>query len=293
MTRRLNLLLLAVVLLVGIPYYWLMLETSPGDAEPHPVTIGELRALASAKPGPAPSRVEVDLVGYRLLPGNLIVAGSGMKRRLLGLLAISLPVPGGKPVIVDPGLWVGGNSGIRMDHYDRKVIDRVAASMRSAGLVVKLHSESSGGKSVALTPGPVALAPGIVAIPAPSHGPGTRMLFVRLASGAEYLFAGDVAPMAQSWKELRNRPRLVTDYWFPEDRRRVFDWLLTIRNLKAQAPALHIVPGYDLEWLAAPESQSGVLVRNPDRRSSPGQQAASLGEGHSLWSVQIAGLENS
>ncbi len=40
---------------------------------------------------------------------------------------------------------------------------------------------------------PQAVAPGVVVIPAPSHTPGSQMIFVRLADGREFLFAGDIA----------------------------------------------------------------------------------------------------
>ena len=256
MTRRFNFLLLGMLLIVGLPYYWLLLETSPGNARAHAVSIGELRSLSAANSGPLPSAVEIELVGHRLLPGNLIAAGSGIKRRFVGLMVVHFHVPGGKPVVIEPGRASGSDDSLLAVHLHNDGPQHLAAARQSAGLVIDLDAGPADGK-------PAAIAPGIVVIPAPGHGPGTRMLFVRTASGAEYLFAGDVAPLGQSWLELRNRPRLMTDYWFPEDRRRVFEWLLTIRKLKAQAPALHVIPGYDFEWLGAPESQSGITVRLP------------------------------
>jgi hypothetical protein len=256
MTRRLNFFLLGVLLIVGLPYYWLLLETGPGDARPHDVSIGDLRRLSAEKPGPLPSAIEAELVGHRLLPGNLVAAGSGIKRRFVGLMVVHLQVPGGKPVIIEPGRASGRDDGLLAVHLHYDGPRKLAAARQSAGLVIDLDAGPADGK-------PAAIAPGIVVIPAPSRRPGTRMLYVRTASGAEYLFAGDVAPLALSWLELRNRPRLLTDYWFPEDRRRVFEWLLTIRKLKAQAPALHVIPGYDFEWLGVPESQSGITVRLP------------------------------
>ena len=105
---------------------------------------------------------------------------------------------------------------------------------------------------------PIAIAPGVVVIPAPSHTPGSQMVFVRLAGGREYLFAGDIATMAQSWRELRARSRLIGDWLAPENRGEVFAWLRTIRALKAEAPRLEVVAGHDYEWIDHREGHRGI-----------------------------------
>jgi hypothetical protein len=263
MTRLLNFFLLGMLLIVGLPYYWLLLETRPGDAMPKAVSMGQLRALAAARPGPLPTDVEMETVAHRTMP-NLICAGSGMKRKLVGRLAFRLPVSGGGPILIEPATSIGREAGAWLDMPYAENRARIAQARHSAGLVVAMEADPADDR-------PAALAPGIVAIPASSRSPGARLLYVRLADGAEYLFTGDVAPMALSWAELRNRPRLVTDYWFPEDRRQVFEWLRTIRKLKSEAPALHIVPGYDVEWLAAAGNHSGVTMKFRDDRASSGQ----------------------
>ena len=108
---------------------------------------------------------------------------------------------------------------------------------------------------------PVAVAPGVVVIPAPSsHTPGSQLIYVRLANGRELLFAGDNSSFAQNWQELRGRSRLVETWFAPENRAEVFAWLKTIRALKAQAPSLVVVPGHDWEWLENPENLTGVRI---------------------------------
>jgi glyoxylase-like metal-dependent hydrolase (beta-lactamase superfamily II) len=94
-----------------------------------------------------------------------------------------------------------------------------------------------------------AIAPGIVVIPAPSHSPGSQMIYVRLANGGEYLFTGDIATLAASWQQLRARSRLVGQIFAGGDREQVYSWLMTIRQLKAEAPNLVVVPGHDLSAL--------------------------------------------
>jgi glyoxylase-like metal-dependent hydrolase (beta-lactamase superfamily II) len=105
---------------------------------------------------------------------------------------------------------------------------------------------------------PVAVAPGVVVIPAHSHTPGSQMIFVRLASGHEFLFAGDISTFTQNWTETRARSRLVGDYLAPEERGEVFAWLRTIQALKAQNPALVVLPGHDFEWVIDPQNLTGV-----------------------------------
>jgi glyoxylase-like metal-dependent hydrolase (beta-lactamase superfamily II) len=50
------------------------------------------------------------------------------------------------------------------------------------------------------------IAPGIVLIKAPGHTPGHQMIYVRLDSGHEYLFIGDVAWTLAGVTELKLRP---------------------------------------------------------------------------------------
>ncbi len=106
--------------------------------------------------------------------------------------------------------------------------------------------------------GPQAVAPGVVVIPAPSHTPGSQMIYARLANGREYLFAGDIATFAQSWLQLRARSHLIGDYLAPENRAEVFAWLKTIRALKTSAPAMTVLAGHEFEWLFIDKKVRGI-----------------------------------
>ncbi|MCI0570927.1 MAG: MBL fold metallo-hydrolase, partial [Myxococcaceae bacterium] len=53
------------------------------------------------------------------------------------------------------------------------------------------------------------LRPGVVLIKAPGHTPGTQMVYVRLASGREFLLVGDVAWHMDNIRLPRMHPRLV------------------------------------------------------------------------------------
>ena len=252
MTHRFNAVLLALLLLIGVPGYWLLLDNRPDGIQPMPVRMADLRELAASRPGPSPESVAMVVVAHRLLPGNLIAAGSGMKRRNLGRIVFILPVANGKPILIEPGTAIGPRTGIGVDVEYPHALAQLESAKWHAGLL--LSTDAGSGAA------PHALAPGVVAIPAPSHTPRSQMFYVRLASGAEYLFAGDVAPLALSWQGQRGRARLVSDWLLPEDRHAVFAWLRTIRALKQEAPGLHVVPGYDHEWLADGKNVSGVKV---------------------------------
>lgn len=297
MTRRVIWIVLALIVLIGLPYYWLLIDNWPGDAQPKPVTIAQLRGLATSLPGPAPSGVEMELVASRRLPGNLFAAGLGKKRRMIGVMVWRLPVPGTGPVMIDSGMDAAAAKKMGMERFDPAAWQRVVSALDSASQIVITHEHADHlgglvslgrrdllgrtrfnpqqlpgnrwtdllnwpapplpGASIA-GPAPVAIAPGVVVIPAPSHTAGSQMVFVRLGDGREFLFTGDIATLAQSWQQLRARSRLVGDYLAPEDRREVYAWLATIRALKQAAPGLTILPGHDFEWVIDPLNDTGV-----------------------------------
>lgn len=293
MTWRFNRAIAVILLLIGVPYYWLLIDNRPGDAAAKPVTIGALRHLADSLPGPHPAAVEMELVGWRRVPGTLFVAGSGLKRRLIGIMAFRLPVPGGRDAIIDTGLTRGDAEGMGLEAYLPDREDRVYRAMAAAGLILVTHEHPDHlgglvgwagrqafqkarlndaqtietakrlGVSVPAAQArsarrPLAIAPGVVVIPAPSHTPGSQMIFVRLRDGREYLFTGDIATMQASWQKLRARSRLVGDLIVTEDRPEVFAWLKTIRALKAADPDLVVVPGHDAEAVLARENRMDI-----------------------------------
>ncbi|MFM5924350.1 MAG: MBL fold metallo-hydrolase [Novosphingobium sp.] len=292
MTWRLNWLLLALLLLFGAPYYWLLIDNRPGDIAAKPVTITQLRQLAASIPGAAPAEIEVEGVAWRRLPGTLFAAGTGLKRRLLAKMAFRLTVPGGAPIVIDTGLTQAEAEAGGMEEYNPGAQSRVYAAMRQAGLILVTHEhpDHTGGLvALAAEPGllakarlnsaqastlpwpqgvrpfatlgksPQAVAPGIVVVPAPSHSPGSQLIFVRLSNGREYLFAGDICSLEIGCRQLRARSRLVSTY-LPggEDRPEVFAWLKSIRAIQESAPRLIVIPGHDLEWIINPENKTGV-----------------------------------
>ncbi len=92
-----------------------------------------------------------------------------------------------------------------------------------------------------------AIAPGVVLIKAAGHSPGSQMVYVRKVDGTEVLFLGDVAWHARNIETLRERARLVTQFFLKEDRHAVFGQLKTLAVLHEDMPNLIMMPGHDGE----------------------------------------------
>ena len=307
--RRRYQLLLALTAIVGLPYYWLLVDNRPGD-DPGPVIrIADLRRLADTIPGPPPETVALQQVGWRRVPGTVFVAGGGLKRNLLSIQAGLISGPWGD-IVVDGGFGPQDAVGMGMEAFLPANQARVDAAMRRARLIVFTHEhlDHMGGllrlgdwarvlPQALITPeqtpsgtvaqalpwpkgaadaihpfrysGMKAIAPGVVLIRAPGHTPGSQMVYARLSNGREYLFAGDTATMARSWQQLRARSRLVGDLIVDEDRHAVFGWLKAIRRLHRAAPAMTIVPGHDFEALAYDTPGSGLAFEFPAPPAPP------------------------
>ena len=110
----------------------------------------------------------------------------------------------------------------------------------------------------------LAVAPGMVLIRAPGHTPGSQMVYVKTASGEEYLFTGDVAWTMRNIDLVRERARLMT-WWYldGEDRAAVLSELAALNALKKAEPKLHIVPGHDLSVVTGLET-TGALKKGFD-----------------------------
>jgi glyoxylase-like metal-dependent hydrolase (beta-lactamase superfamily II) len=82
------------------------------------------------------------------------------------------------------------------------------------------------------------VAPGLVLIKAPGHTPGHQMVYVRLDSGREYLFIGDVAWTLANVTQLALRPAA------------------TMRRISEDATAL----GHQLAWIKQVMDQEKLIV---------------------------------
>jgi hypothetical protein len=262
---RFNLTVLMLLLVIGIPYYWFLLDNTAPEAQPQPISISQLRSLATVRGKAAPARIRFERITSQTLMGNRVAAGMGLRGIRLHTLSYMIDYGDAPPVLIGAGMTP--KDAARFEHrtYSAKAQARVTrALLQSHALIpLSLAPEQLGGLRMidgtrqakaldAKLAGqqetdrkgvPYRVAPGVVVIPTPHIGSGARMVYARLADGREYLFAGDISPIKANWYRLRLPARFVTDLGRREDRRAMRSWLLTIRHLTKQAPGLIVVPG--------------------------------------------------
>ena len=254
MTHRLNRMLLLLLVLVGLPFGWLMLNASTSDTSRKPVTIGQLRRLAAALPGDPPLEVRYETVGLRRIAGDMLAAGSGLRPMAFMIRAYQLVLPQGGTIIIDRGMRRALAEKHRVRDFDplaQASIDR-ALDGSALTLLLSHDAQHSGRESAPIAqsmptrdPPPFSVAPGVVVVPTPRIFPGKQMVYVRLRNGREWLFAGDIAPVNVAWQETRPPARFRTSFLVNDDREEIAAWLRTIAALKAAAPSLQIVAGHD------------------------------------------------
>jgi glyoxylase-like metal-dependent hydrolase (beta-lactamase superfamily II) len=292
--RRSTKVLLTLLLVVGLPYYWLLIDNRSGGIAPARLDIAQLRAEANRMPGAKPTSVDFEVVGFRRLPGTYYTAGTGIKRRLFGIMAYRVNTSDGA-IVINSGVTAEDCEVYRCEaHFAERQagVDRAMQSARMilftsedrdhlggfigsrafpriAGKVLLAAGQEPGGQqsrelpwpdrrdglTPPMAPVPIqAVAPGVVLVRTGGHSPGSQMVFLQLQDGRELLLAGDVAPFYGNYKNLRAGSRLKTDWVEPEDRTAQFAWLKAIRALKVQAPQVKIIPGHDPEYMLSVRS---------------------------------------
>lgn len=136
MTHRLNLFLLALVVLLGVPYYVLLLHNPPRDVAPQPLHMADLRRLAWSLPGPHPQTVQVSFVAWDRTPGNLLAAGSGIKRRVYTVMSFRLQAPGSGPIVIDTGTTGDLAGKARIEAFLEQRQHRVDADLANARAII-------------------------------------------------------------------------------------------------------------------------------------------------------------
>jgi glyoxylase-like metal-dependent hydrolase (beta-lactamase superfamily II) len=298
--RKILIILGVVLVLAGVAYYWLFVDSHPPSDASYALEIDRVRAAFDTIPGNKPSAIEVEQVAVFTFPATGVVAGDGWNTVPLPVYSYRLIYPDNSTIIVDTALEqsMGGS---QLSSFDAAELARVQAAMSTATQIVITHEHMDhiGGltshsdlKAVLpkarLTPEQLAeperslpakfpehaldgyqplvydqyqaIAPGVVLIKAPGHTPGSQMVYVQTASGAEVLLIGDVAWHFRNIELQRERARLMTMLFIKEDRRAVFGELAALKRLHETQPAIHIVPGHDgpvIESLIA----GGVLKR--------------------------------
>lgn len=103
MTRRINLLLMILLVFVGAPVWYLFIDSSPWSSRPARLDIAGARQLVAAGRGQKPDKVAFELIGFRSSTSNLLAAGSSFRPQLAGVMAYRLDVPGAPPIMIETG----------------------------------------------------------------------------------------------------------------------------------------------------------------------------------------------
>jgi glyoxylase-like metal-dependent hydrolase (beta-lactamase superfamily II) len=98
---------------------------------------------------------------------------------------------------------------------------------------------------------PVRIAPGVVVAAMSGHTPGSEVIYVQRADGAEFLFIGDIAWTMRNIDDLTTRPLLLNLLFFdpPEVRANIRAQLRALHDLKQSDPALTVLPAHDRDYL--------------------------------------------
>lgn len=92
------------------------------------------------------------------------------------------------------------------------------------------------------------LAPGVVLIKAPSHTPGSQMIYIQLESGEEFLLVGDIAWHMDNITKPKHHPRFIS-FLSGEEKEKNVHLLRWLHNLDRDIPKLHIVVAHDGEQM--------------------------------------------
>lgn len=135
----LNRIALLLILIVAVPYYWLLMDPGPTSVAPHDIDIARLRTLADSQKGPRPDAIEYAAVATNSEPGTYLIAGGGLRNEQTGVFVWRLLTPGGD-TIINVGLTKDQATTSGYDNY-RPEIQKTAENWLVAARRVIFTSE--------------------------------------------------------------------------------------------------------------------------------------------------------
>lgn len=269
---------LAVAVLIGAKY--LLLDTCAAATDAYAIDLDALHR-AAVSTGELPTRIEVEHIADFAFPRTLVVAGDGFRMHPMILLAHRVLWPDGRALVVDTALSKQDAEALPGAEFHLDAYERMERALKQAQSIVFTHEhvDHVGGVASAAEFGAVAskvfitqeqldgprlerdkfaagtleqlkptsyqglhtIAPGVVLQKAPGHSTGSQLVYVELASGARYLFIGDVAWSEDNIELQRGRPRLA-ELLIKEDRAAVASQLAALAALPKD---VHLVVAHD------------------------------------------------
>ncbi len=241
----------------------------------------KIRELASKQPGAKPSSVRVEQFTTFSFPRRAIAAGEALGDAEMIVYAYQVTYPD-RTIMLDAALSAAQAEEAQASDYKPEAWLHLqkAFTNASAIYVTHEHADHLGGlfagalpKNVHLTPeqmaspfrsepaviseeakklitpliyeDAIALAPGLFAIKAPGHTPGSQWFYVQQADGKEILFVGDTAWHMMNIEHVQGPPQLVS--WMLKNDRHAN--ACQLKTLKDNLANLTIVPGHDGEYM--------------------------------------------
>ncbi|HLL55832.1 MAG TPA: MBL fold metallo-hydrolase [Myxococcaceae bacterium] len=276
--------LFAVVMVVVAVAAFAMTDVRVPATSGFVVPMQEVRALATSTGEPLPTELRSLKVGFGGVPRIFVVGGSGFEDQRMTFYSYQLVYEGGRTVIIDAvhdeplhqeyfrgtflrdgyakmqqAMSKADAIAITHEHFDHcagiakspdfeRLAPRVVLNeeqVRNPLIKVGGFDEGRLGKLQPLRYERLhLLRPGVVLIKAPGHTPGTQLIYVRLASGREFLLVGDIAWNMDNIRLPRAHPRVVN--WLnSEDGKAMAAQLRALHDLAKVEPDLNLVVAHD------------------------------------------------
>lgn len=256
-----------------------LLDTAAAPGEKYVIDVEALHRAALAA-GPLPERIEVEKVAEFAFPRTLVVAGDGFRMHPMVLLSHRVVWPN-RSLLIDTAMSPAATKALPGSKADAAAFARVEAAMKQADTIVFTHEHSDHVGGVAAAPdfaaiapkvsmtreqlngpklergefpagtlerlkpldyqGLYSVAPGVVLQKAAGHSKGTQLVYVELASGARYLFVGDIAWTNDNITRQVGRPGIAT-LLMQEDRPAVAAQVQALAQLPKD---IHVIVAHD------------------------------------------------